>query len=222
MTALEDTRNEDPETKAPDDKSANNGDNAASQVTPPATPPHPPPTPPSNCPPKEEPTKWRENLKLMFEILGLGVLIAYTVFSALQWAQIRWTNRMTKEALDGSNTSLQQTLNKMQGQIEETHRLYGEAKKQADQIGRLATDTETANTNIVNSDRPWMGSYLTVGSFAAGETPSFTITFVNSGKSPARVIIGAIHGDIYTKFPPNPDGYYSTDIPSTRAISVMM
>jgi hypothetical protein len=55
------------------------------------------------------------------------------------------------------------------------------------QATRLAAATEKANANFLNSDRPWMGSFFSVDGFATGKTPTYSVTFINSGKRPARV-----------------------------------
>jgi hypothetical protein len=137
-------------------------------LPPSATPPQPPQPPHSDNPPHDKPTKWRENTKLAFEAVGLTVLIAYTIFSCLQWLQLRWTNRLTREALDSSNISLQQTLAKMQGQIDATTELYREAQKQTKTFGVLAANSvkqseaakrsaDTAHAALIQSQRPWIG-----------------------------------------------------------------
>jgi hypothetical protein len=51
----------------------------------------------------------------------------------------------------------------------------------------LAIAANTANMNTLEADRPWMGAYFSVDGFAAGKTPTYTVTFVNSGKRPAIV-----------------------------------
>jgi hypothetical protein len=53
----------------------------------------------------------------------------------------------------------------------------------------LALAANTANTNALEAERPWMGAYFSVDGFAAGKTPTYTVTFVNSGKRPARVTL---------------------------------
>ena len=53
----------------------------------------------------------------------------------------------------------------------------------------LALAANTANTNTLQADRPWMGAYFTVDGFAAGKTPTYTVTFINSGKRPAEVTL---------------------------------
>ena len=57
------------------------------------------------------------------------------------------------------------------------------------QTSRLARDAETANANALESDRPWMGAYFSVDGFAVGKTPTITVTFVNTGKRPAKVTL---------------------------------
>jgi hypothetical protein len=152
---------------------AHNGGESNSQLPPTGTAPDPPPSPPGDTRSDENPSKWRENTKLILEILGLIVLIVYTVFSALQWAQIRWTNHLTREALNASNTSLSQTLEKMQGQINEMH--------------RLADETHTANANFVFSDRPWLAITISITDFGPNKTPIKEVRIVNSGKRPALI-----------------------------------
>jgi hypothetical protein len=174
-----------------------------------------PPAPPSNPPSNEEPSQWRENTKLGLEIFGLLVLICYTVFSCLQWLQIRWTNRLTREALDGSSYSLQQTLTKMQGQINEMHELATQAGKQADRTkdvadrallqanatNRLANaaQTQASGTNesvavardtLIANARPWMNAEIHIsGPLTFDKTGAMYLPVVyaleNTGHSPA-------------------------------------
>lgn len=53
----------------------------------------------------------------------------------------------------------------------------------------LAQAANTANTNTVEADRPWIGAVFTVDGFAAGKTPTYTVTFMNTGKRPAKVTL---------------------------------
>ncbi len=71
--------------------------------------------------PSKQPDKWWQDRKYVLELLGFIVLFAYTTFAGFQWLHIRWANKMTREALNGSNSSLQQTLDHMTWQIKETH-----------------------------------------------------------------------------------------------------
>lgn len=181
-----------------DYKAAHEAGEARDELPPIYNPPQPPPPPTTNPPPHHEPRQWRENTKLGLEIVGLTVLIAYTVFSCLQWLQIRWTNRLTREALDGSNISLQQTLGKMQEQVNQMKRLADNAGEQVGKLQdgvnethALAIAAQSANKNALEADRPWMGGALAVQDFEANKTPTFTITWVNTGKRPARVTLSA-------------------------------
>jgi hypothetical protein len=127
-----------PQTETRGHEPSNEERETTHELPPIANPPQPPPAPPANPPPDKEPSKWRENTKLCLEIFGLAVLCAYTVFSCLQWLQIRWTNRLTREALDGSNSALQQTLGRMEWQIKETHEIAKQSLSQATQTGKIA------------------------------------------------------------------------------------
>jgi hypothetical protein len=122
---------------------------------------------------KEANGDWREHVKLGIEILGLAALIVYTVFSILQWAQIRWTNRLTREALTLNETTNGQTLTKMQEQIDaardankETHNLLS-----ATQGAIFEVVVEYSQSMTVKS--PYIGVHAT-----------------NVGKTPARGFTG--------------------------------
>jgi hypothetical protein len=88
--------------EAGDHKSSNQGNELPGELPPTGNQPQSPPPTPADPPSHQEGSKWRENTKLGLEIVGLAALIIYTIFSILQWAQIRWTNRLTREALNGS------------------------------------------------------------------------------------------------------------------------
>ena len=65
----------------------------------------------------------------------------------------------------------------------------GKLAESVKQTTRLASATEHANANVINSDRPWMGANFSVEGFAADKVPTYTIIFINSGKRPARVTL---------------------------------
>jgi hypothetical protein len=155
------------------------------------TPTNPPPPPNGRTVTHKKHRDWHDCAMLTVEAIGVVFLIAYTTFAALQWLQIRWTNRLTREALNGSNTSLQQTLGKMQDQINQMSRLADNAGTQADRTKDLAVAskqaadaaTSTANTAseaLIRSARPWMG----VDSIKFLNTP----TMNNLGGGDAHVI----------------------------------
>ena len=128
-------------------KTADQGGDPCPKVVPTtASTPQAPQSPPSRGPTNNDASNWRGNLKLGIEIVGLLVLITYTWFACLQWLQIRWTNRLTREALDSNSGTLQRTLDKMQGQIEATNRLYTEAQRQTRQDTIMASNSGTQAT----------------------------------------------------------------------------
>ena len=102
----------------------------------------PQPTAPQQ-PATQQPEKWYKDRKFVLECLGFLVLSTYTLFSCLQWLQIRWTNKLTREALDGSNGALTQTLAKMQAQIDETSKLADATGRQADASRQIAANAAT-------------------------------------------------------------------------------
>ncbi len=83
-------------------------------------------------------------------------------------AQVRWSSRLTREALNGNERTLTETLRKMQGQIEATDRLYAEAQRQTEQTRILAEHAQdqarkvgaianTANNIYLAGNRPYVG-----------------------------------------------------------------
>jgi hypothetical protein len=186
----------------------NQGGESGSGLPPIVGPPNPPPTPSSENQRGKSDSKWRENTKLGLEIGGLLILLIYTLFSALQWAQIRWTNRLTREALNDNGQSLQATLGKMQGQIDAMN-------ASVQQGSRLAKATEEANANVVDADRPWMGMGLDVSPLEVGKNPVAHMLIVNSGKRPAQVDIANLQADFFPNgFPKNPPYFFT---PTTRS-----
>jgi len=153
--------------------SANQGGNSGGGPPPVVTPLQPVQSPAPQEPPAKTKQDRHQILTLTFEGLGLLALIVYTIFSILQWAQIRWTNRLTRESLNGNGETLQRTLNKMQAQT--------------DAMNRLAKAAEQTNTNSIASDRPWIGGWIQVSGFSVGQSPSAICTFQNGGKRPAFI-----------------------------------
>ncbi len=101
----------------------------------------PPPHPASHQP---RATPKRGGIKIasfILNCLGFVVLCIYTLYTRAQWLQIRYTNTLTARALDGSDKTLQRTLDKMQGQIDATNRLYTEAQKLTAQALVMATNS---------------------------------------------------------------------------------
>ncbi len=155
--------------------------------------------------------------------------IAYVAVATLQWLEIKRTNTLTQQALNGSGTALTQTLTKMQGQVDAMNKLADKAGIQADkldasvkQASRLAKDTEEANANALQADRPWMGGYIQVSDFEADKKPTYTIVFTNSGRRPAHIDFSGAREDWYPAFPADPDREYwarvTDEQPSTNVV----
>jgi hypothetical protein len=190
------------------------------------TPIHPP-QPPNTHP--NTPKDWDKIYKVTkfgMEALGLVALIVYTIFSVLQWAQIRWTNRLTREALDGSNYSLKQTLAKMQRQIDEMHSLATNAGTQADrtkdladrmkdqadrtktiaeqsviQAGAAQSAAQTAKDTLHTSER----AYVVFGNPRWDYSKhSVEIPLINNGHIPSGVVEITSHSVIVEGIRPNP------------------
>lgn len=125
---------------------------------------------------------WLERLNI-FGQMGLVIvgIVAASIYGC-QLHEMKRTNDLTQEALNGSNESLAKTLSKMQGQVDATNTLAGHAKDQADNAAVLATnsgiqakasqefaDASQRNANIAkdamqatidsfhNEDRAWVG-----------------------------------------------------------------
>jgi len=95
----------------------------------------------------------------------------------------------------------------------------GKLNLQATAANRLSKDTESANNNILEADRPWMGASISVANFDVGKKTTFTTYFTNSGKRPARVDLTAMRENLYPRFPADPDREYIFDTtPSTNIV----
>ena len=157
---------------------AKNNGHFGTQLPPDSPPPKPPPTHSYESSSKVKLGNWRENTKLGLEILGVLILIAYTCFSGLQWLQIRWTNQLTREALNGNDKSLRLTLNKMQRQIDEMERL-------ADNAGNQANASLAANKLTEESVRGKISIYAKLlNPIREGEELSVSVLYKNVGNSP--------------------------------------
>ena len=59
----------------------------------------------------------------------------------------------------------------------------------ASQAARSANAAETANTNALETDRPWIGASFVVQDFTVDKTPTYAVVFLNTGKRPAKVAL---------------------------------
>jgi hypothetical protein len=85
------------------------------------------------------------------------------------------------------------------------------------QASRLAADTEVANDNAMQADRPWFGAMESVDGFEVGKTPIATVVFQNSGRRPAKVTITESTSRWFKDFPANPP-YTLDTTPSTTIV----
>lgn len=117
-------------------------------------------------------------------IIGIAALIIYG-------GQLRTMKSQLQQMQGDSKVSSEQfrvQLGRFDTSLGITQLQLGKLDASIAQASRLATATETANGNVLESDRPWIGGYVFVKDFEAGKKPTFTISFVNSGRRPAKVI----------------------------------
>lgn len=142
-------------------------------------------------------------LQLIFDFILMAATSTYAVFAIKQWSAMSGQlEEMRKSSVDThalAQAAIDQVA-KLQAGVDETH--------------RLALDAETANTNALAAERPWMGASIGVKDFEVGKTPTFSITFVNSGRRPAKLKLTAGTSKVYEKFPTNPAFEFDTT-PST-------
>lgn len=152
---------------------SNEGGDTGQGLPPAITPPQTPEPPAPQEPAPKKPYKWRRDLKLGIEFLGLAALIVYTVFSILQWLQIRYTNQLTARALDGNKETLDRTLGKMQAQIDTANAQYGEAQIQTGQTTIIAKNSgaqAVASSSTAQSAQTQARSaFVAVGASQGGE-----------------------------------------------------
>jgi hypothetical protein len=183
-------------------------------------PPDPPESPRTTPPSPDHSGHWYKDRKFVLEVLGFLVLFAYTWFACLQWLQIRWSNRLTREALNDNSFTLQETLKKLQGQIEATDRLYVEAQKQTANSRTLATNSgtqagatltganaaqsaaETAKATLHISQRAYIITGIPVPSV---DMKSINVPIFNVGHLPSGHIDIVIH-----ELTANTDGVHDT------------
>jgi hypothetical protein len=204
--------NEDTPGDNAESETANKDDGSGSQLPPVIRSPDSPPPPPSGSAAYQKPYERRDNTKLVLEILGVLILIIYTVFTALQWSQIRWTNRLTHQALSDNGDALAKTLIKMQGQIDTAGRqadrtkdLADRMKDQADQTKVIATQArfsaETAKEVLHVSER----AILVVGDGTLkDDSKIFSVPLENVGRLPSGPVEVIVHSGTFNV--PNSDG----------------
>jgi len=155
-------------------------------------------------------SSWESVKRWIDALSGLSV-IATMIFIALQWREMRLGSADTHDLAAAAKAQADAA----KAQAEDTKTIAESARSQAintqslatstaaevsrldasvKQAARLASATEKANSEVIDSDRPWLGIALAVEGFEVGKTPIYTITFLNSGKRPARVT----HADAFS------------------------
>jgi hypothetical protein len=132
----------------PDDGNAINPSIAEPLDSPPYSIPEPTQPQTSGMPPIENKDNWWNDRKFVLELLGFAVLTAYTVFSCLQWLQIRWTNNLTQQALSRADQNAQDSSKQFQVQLGRydanlgvSQIMAGQAITQAQQTTKISADT---------------------------------------------------------------------------------
>jgi len=77
---------------------------------------------------------------------------------------------------------------------------------------------EEANNTTLEAGRPWVGAQFEVSNFVLGETPTYTISYVNTGGRPAVITAAFNHAGLYEAFPSDPDKEYGPWAGGTRFI----
>jgi uncharacterized repeat protein (TIGR01451 family) len=135
--------------------------------------------------------RWLTDLKasdammiiLTLVIAGTGVVGIILVIQGGK-DTTRLVDAAEKQALAAQNFS--ESAGKINTGISEA---VDKLKIQAGANQTLALAANIANANTLQADRPWMGAYFNVDGFAVGKTPTYTVTFVNTGKRPAKVTL---------------------------------
>jgi hypothetical protein len=159
---------------------------------------------------------------------------AITFFAAAQWITSCVNNSSTSkqvdhmitaadrmdDAADSFSTNSGEISRGVRDAVDKLNLQAGSLSDSAAQASRLADNTETANQNVIEADRPWIGGYITVTDFSLGKKPNVTIVFVNSRKRPARLDLTAMKEEMREVFPKNPDADYIFDTVQSTSVIV--
>lgn len=129
---------------------------------------------------------WIFGIEVVIALATFVIVATYTYYAARQVAASENANDAARQANRESGRGLQLTLGKLSASI--------------DQAKRLADETHTANQNAVQAERPWMGASWTLPEFSVGRKLSIVGSFLNSGRSPARIEGLHVHFDLYPQF----------------------
>jgi hypothetical protein len=115
----------------------------------------------------------------------MSVVIAWIYYNQLTQMRLATeastrTAQLAADALDYNTGEFERNMRQL------IHQTASQAAS-ANASAETAKAAETANINALNSERPWMGATLEVQDFEVAKIPTFTVTFYNTGKSPAKV-----------------------------------
>jgi hypothetical protein len=140
--------------------------------------------------------------------IELALAAAITFFAAAQWITSRENNSSTSiqaNALINTASSMATAASGFAGSADKINTGIGNA---VINLAQQATAAQTANSNALQSGRPWMGAQFEVTGFTLGKTPTYTISYVNTGGRPAIVTAAFNHAGAYEEFPTDPDKEY--------------
>ncbi len=179
----------------------------------------------ANVHPTNNRPHWADAVIAVFTIL---IFLTYITSDYFLWKQMR----LTQKSLNDSETSFAETLAQMRAQTKAQVASANAAGKAAEAMAAevnklksavaethaLVMAAQTANTNAVSAERPWIGASIQVEDFEPGKVPVYAIRFVNTGRRPARVTLTAGFAAAYSKFPEHPPYLFDT-APSTSILT---
>jgi hypothetical protein len=162
--------------------------------------------------------------------LSSGVAVIFTlIFIALQWREMHVGSQDTHELAVSAKAQAdaakaqaeigKDTLAEVRKEATDTHDLAVAAKAQADaaesqatalsasvkEAHALALAARIANENAVNADRPWIGSAtVSAEPLEAGKAGTASVTVINSGRGPARLLSFKASMHVFDTFPTTP------------------
>jgi hypothetical protein len=119
--------------------------------------------------------------------------------------KIRVASERNAAAAEGFATSAGNINVAMGDAVKKLNLQAGALNESVIQATRLAHDTEVANQNASDADRPWFGAQIVITDFDPDHVPMATCTFTNSGRRPAKVEQARCTAEILQKFPPEPN-----------------
>jgi hypothetical protein len=155
----------------------------------------------------------RAMILLTFGILLVAGLTAYVFLQQArlmegQLEEMRSGGGQTERLIILSQGQLTQASH----QVQELGRQVGQLTRGADETAKVADAAHIANQNAVLAERPWMGAVnlTAVPPILEGHASKITLTTVNAGKRPARILKFATSSKPYYQLPANPE-YFVTE-----------